>query len=124
MDCNGDTLRLLTALDEQRRLPLRLRVHPWCRPGEGLEGVTGLVAQQGRRGRLWEVAGVKLFIHGTIDGGTAWLHEPDCHGESTRSYWLEPAAYRAAVAHLHAAGVGTATHAIGDAAVRYVLDSL
>ena len=124
MDCNGDTLELLAALDEQGRLPLRLRLHPWCRPGDAAEGVPALVALQGRGGRLWRVDGVKLFMDGTIDGGTAWLHEPDCHGESTRAYWLEPAGYRAAVVRLHAAGVGTATHAIGDAAVRYVLDSL
>jgi predicted amidohydrolase YtcJ len=124
MDCNGDTLELLTALDEAGRLPLRLRLHPWCRPGDATGGVPGLVALQGRGGRLWQVDGVKLFMDGTIDGGTAWLHEPDCHGESTRAYWLEPAEYRAAVAQLHAAGVGTATHAIGDAAVRYVLDAI
>ena len=124
MDCNGDTLELLAALEKQQRLPLRLRVHPWCRPGDTGEGVSSLVEMQGRGGRLWQVDGVKLFIDGTIDGGTAWLHEPDCHGESTRAYWLEPEDYRAAVAQLHAAGVGTATHAIGDAAVRYVLDAL
>lgn len=124
MDCNGDTLDLLTALNEQGRLPLRLRVHPWCRPGDGVQGVPALIQLQGTGGRLWRVDGVKLFMDGTIDGGTAWLHEPDCHGESTRAYWLDPAEYRTAVAKLHAAGVGTATHAIGDAAVRYVLDAL
>jgi predicted amidohydrolase YtcJ len=124
MDCNGDTLELLTALDEQGRLPLRLRVYPWCRPGDAAEGIPALLALQGRGGRLWRVDGVKLFMDGTIDGGTAWLHEPDCHGESTRAYWLDPADYRDAVTQLHRAGVGTATHAIGDAAVRYVLDAI
>ena len=79
---------------------------------------------QGRGGRVWQVAGVKLFLDGTIDGGTAWLDEPDSLGESTRSIWGDPGRYSRAVHALAAAGVPTATHAIGDAAVRHALDTL
>jgi len=46
------------------------------------------------------------------------------HGESTDSFWTDPAAFAKAVHTLAAAGVPTATHAIGDAAVRHALETL
>ena len=70
------------------------------------------------------MAGVKLFLDGTIDGGTAWLSRPDLHGESTVPYWRDPVDYSRAVRGFSAAGIQTATHAIGDAAVSFALDSL
>ncbi|KUL36481.1 amidohydrolase [Streptomyces sp. NRRL F-4489] len=124
MDANGDSLDFYAELDAAGDLPLRLRVAPWCQPGTGDEGVRALIAQQGTGGRLWRTAGVKLFMDGTIDNGTAWLERPDCHGESTHAFWPDPDAYTRVIGQLHAAGVPTATHAIGDAAVRHVLDAV
>src|SRR5262249_55683493 len=103
---------------------LRLRLAPWRQPEDDHATVQQLLARHGRSGRLWEVAAVKLFIDGTIDGGTAWLHEPDCHGQSAAPYWKDPQDYTEAVRVLAQAGIQTATHAIGDAAVQHVLDTL
>ncbi|MFI8767154.1 amidohydrolase [Streptomyces sp. NPDC053792] len=124
MDANGDSLALYGELDAAGELPLRLRVAPWCQPGTDADGVRALIEQQGTGGELWRVAGVKLFMDGTIDNGTAWLERPDCHGESTHAFWPDPEAYTRIVGELHRAGVATATHAIGDAAVRHVLDAV
>ncbi|NLU66187.1 amidohydrolase [Streptomyces sp. HNM0574] len=129
MDLEDGSLPALRLLDEQAAdggdaLTLRLRLHPWCQPGVDRAGIRELVRLQGTSGHLWEVAGVKLFMDGTIDNGTAWLHHADCHGESTKPFWLPPETYAAAVGALAAAGVPTATHAIGDAAVAYALDCL
>jgi predicted amidohydrolase YtcJ len=124
MDLGGDALELYAALDEDGQLPLRLLLAPWRQPEDDHAAVQQLLALQGRAGRLWEVAAVKLFIDGTVDGGTAWLHEADCHGQSTAPYWKDPHDYTEAVRVLAQAGVQTATHAIGDAAVRHVLDTL
>ncbi|HET6876031.1 MAG TPA: amidohydrolase [Jatrophihabitans sp.] len=124
MDCDGDSLELYTSLDDADELPLRLRIAPWRRPEDDDRRVAELLDLQRRRGRLWQVAGVKLFMDGTIDNGTAWLAEPDCHGESTRPYWADPQAYTRAVHELAANGVQTATHAIGDAAVGHVLATM
>ncbi|MGG2463124.1 amidohydrolase [Streptomyces sp. RGM 3693] len=124
MDANGDSLAFYEELDAAGDLPLRLRVAPWCQPGTDADGVRSLIAQQGTGGRLWRTAGVKLFMDGTIDNGTAWLERPDCHGESTHAFWPDPAVYTRVIGQLHAAGVPTATHAIGDAAVRHVLDAV
>ncbi|MFE1804133.1 amidohydrolase [Streptomyces sp. NPDC059533] len=124
MDANGDSLAFYAELDEAGELPLRLRVAPWCQPGADAEAVRALIEQQGMGGRLWRTDGVKLFMDGTIDNGTAWLERPDCHGESTHAFWPDPADYTRIIGELHRAGVPTATHAIGDAAVRHVLDSV
>ncbi|WP_306326662.1 amidohydrolase [Streptomyces venezuelae] len=125
MDLGGhDVPGLLTALEEDGELPLRLRLAPWCMPGATEEELDAYVRLQGRAGRLWAVGGVKFFMDGTVEGGTAWLEHADCHGRGTDAFWPDPAAYSAAVRHLHRAGVGTATHAIGDAAVRHVLDTV
>ncbi|WP_432115811.1 amidohydrolase [Streptomyces sp. S1] len=124
MDANGDSLSLYGELDAAGELALRLRVAPWCQPGTDVDGVRALIERQGTGGALWRVAGVKLFMDGTIDNGTAWLERPDCHGESTHAFWPDPEAYTRIVGALHRAGVPTATHAIGDAAVRHVLDSV
>ncbi|OOC53028.1 MULTISPECIES: amidohydrolase [Nocardiopsis] len=124
MDANGDSLSLYAELDAAGELPLRLRVAPWCQPDTGSDGLRALIEQQGTAGRLWRTEGVKLFMDGTIDNGTAWLERPDRHGRSTHAFWPDPEDYTRTVAELHRAGVPTATHAIGDAAVRHVLDSV
>ncbi|MFC8515739.1 amidohydrolase [Streptomyces sp. NPDC057257] len=113
---------LIESVARETVLPVRLRFAPWCMPGVDEAGLEELIAAQGRGGRHWEVAGVKFFMDGTVEGGTAWLEHADCHGQGTEAFWPDPEAYAAAVRHLHAAGVPTATHAIGDAAVRHVLD--
>ncbi|MER5749243.1 amidohydrolase [Streptomyces sp. NPDC002088] len=119
----GD-LDLIEAVAQETVLPLRLGFHPWCMPGADERALEELVALQGRGGRHWRVSGVKFFMDGTVEGGTAWLEHPDCHGQGTDAFWPDPAAYSDAVRHLHRAGVRTATHAIGDAAVRHVLDTV
>ncbi|EPD91723.1 MULTISPECIES: amidohydrolase [Streptomyces] len=121
---DGEGLDLLAELDAAGELPLRLRVAPWCQPGTDADALHELIRQQHTGGRLWQVAGVKLFMDGTVDNGTAWLERPDCHGGSTHAFWPDPADYSRIIAELHRAGVPTATHAIGDAAVRHVLDSV
>ncbi|AUG76669.1 amidohydrolase [Kitasatospora sp. MMS16-BH015] len=124
MDAHGDSLERYAKLEAAGELPLRVRIAPQCQPGADEAAVAALIAAQGTGGRYWRVAGVKLFMDGTIDNGTAWLEHPDCHGESTHAFWPDPAAYGRVIAELHRAGIPTATHAIGDAAVRHALDSI
>ncbi|MFE0380624.1 amidohydrolase [Streptomyces inhibens] len=112
------------AIEADGSLPVRLRCFAWCMPGGGPEQWQKLVDLQGERGRRWSMGGVKLFIDGTVDHGTAWLHTPDARGTSVEPAWPDPEEYRAAVAFFHARGVATATHAIGDRAVEYALEVL
>ncbi|PRY50192.1 hypothetical protein LY71_104229 [Geodermatophilus tzadiensis] len=124
MDLLGDSQAVVAAAEDLGDLPLRLRFAPWCVPGVDPDGMAELVDLQTRRGRRWSVGGVKFMVDGTVDNGTAWLEQPDALGESTESFWPDPADYTAAVRALAALGIPTATHAIGDAAVRHVLDAL
>ncbi|ASF07194.1 peptidase M38 family protein [Nocardia brasiliensis NBRC 14402] len=124
MDFDGDSEELITGLAAELELPVQLRFAPRCHPGTGRAGLEHIVDLQRRGGRRWQVDGVKFVIDGTIDGGTAWLDEPDSHGESTVPFWPDPAQYREAVHYLAARGVPTVTHAIGDAGVRYALETL
>ncbi|MEV0599431.1 amidohydrolase [Streptomyces sp. NPDC050315] len=125
MDLEGqDVLDVLTGIEADGELPVRLRIAPWCMPGADTAGLDHLIELQQRAGRHWQVGGVKFFMDGTVEGGTAWLEHADCHGQGTEAFWPDPAAYTRAVHHLARAGVRTATHAIGDAAVRHVLDTV
>ncbi|MET9777857.1 amidohydrolase [Streptomyces sp. NPDC006367] len=117
-------LALLAGIEEDGELPVRLRIAPWCMPDTGEEGLDHLVGLQRSHGRRWRIGGVKFFMDGTVEGGTAWLEHADCHGQGTDAFWPDPAAYTRAVHHLARAGVRTVTHAIGDAAVRHVLDTV
>ncbi|QNS03146.1 amidohydrolase [Streptomyces xanthii] len=124
MESEPEGTALLAELDAAGELPLRLRLAPICQPGADAGTIRSMIDAQGTGGGLWRIAGVKLFMDGTVDNGTAWLEHPDCHGESTHAFWPDPADYTHVVTELHRAGVPTATHAIGDAAVRHVLDSV
>lgn len=124
MDFEGDPTGLYRAVEDAGLLPLRLRIHPWVLPESAPDDWARLIAATGRGGTLWRRHGVKFFLDGTIDNGTAWLRAPDCHGESTRSVWSDPERYGEAVARFAAAGVPTATHAIGDEAVLWAAETI
>lgn len=73
--------------------------------------------------------GVKLFMDGSGGARTAWVYD-DWHRRSTeldagnRGYPLvAPDVYRAMVQRFNAAGVHVGTHAIGDRAIDWVVDS-
>ncbi|MBT2449859.1 amidohydrolase [Streptomyces sp. ISL-43] len=124
MDLGDDVPALLASVEYEGDLPLRLRLSPWCMPGATDGDLDDLIGIQRLAGRHWQVDGVKFFMDGTVEGGTAWLEHADCHGRGTDAFWPDPHAYARAVRVLDAAGVRTATHAIGDAAVRHVLDTV
>ncbi|MGP0221348.1 amidohydrolase [Paenarthrobacter sp. NCHU4564] len=123
MDHSKESAELFAALEADGDLPLRLRSAPWCMPGTGEADWELLARTVGTGGRRWSVEAIKLFVDGTVDNGTAWLHEPDLYGESTAPFWPRPEEYTAAVHFFASRGIPTATHAIGDAGVKHVLDA-
>lgn len=125
MNFDEEQIELLRALEADSPLPMRLRCSPFFTAGAPVEEEIERVSRlQGEAGDRWVVDGVKLMLDGTIDNGTAWLHEPDTHGESTRSMWLDPEAYRHTVHTLASRGIDTATHAIGDAAILMAVETI
>lgn len=124
MDFLDEPFDLLRLIEAEGDLPLRLRFSPWVEPKHTPEDWARFLEWQGTGGRRWKIHGVKFFLDGTVDGGTAWLEAPDTHGQSTASVWSDPADYVEAVRFFAAHGVGTATHAIGDAAIRFALETI
>ena len=124
LDFAPGTEELVRTIEETGELPVRLRFSPWVEAGATRDDLETIAALQGRGGRRWSVEGVKLFIDGTIDNGSAWLREPDAYGQGTDSVWSDPADYAAAVAFFAERGIPTATHAIGDRGVEYALEAI
>jgi predicted amidohydrolase YtcJ len=124
MDFEEEPFDVLHLIEAQGELPLRLRFSPWVEPKHSQADWERILGWQGTGGRRWTIRGVKFFLDGTIDGGTAWLEAPDTHGQSTHSTWSDPAGYAAAIRFFAANGIGTATHAIGDAAIRFALETI
>lgn len=124
LDWTDGMIDLVTAAERQGELPIQLHISPWIMPGDSEERLRTVIDLQGRAGRRWRVEGVKLMIDGTIDNGTAWLDRPDVNGESTGPLWLDPQSFTRTLHRLDALGIRTTTHAIGDRAVRHVLDAI
>jgi predicted amidohydrolase YtcJ len=121
---DDDALDLLAAIESDGELPVRLRISPWVTPETTDEQVADLVAMQGRGGRRYRVEGVKFFIDGTVEGGTAWLSRPDSEGEGLSSTWVPAEAYAERIRQFDHEGVPTATHAIGDRGIRFAAETL
>jgi hypothetical protein len=71
----------------------------------------------------FRVGAVKLFADGTLGSRTAAMLEPYDGGGGTGMDLLPPAALAADVARALAGGIAVAVHAIGDRAVRNVVDA-
>ncbi|MFJ5956978.1 amidohydrolase [Paenarthrobacter sp. NPDC092416] len=124
MDFAEGSAELVTQLETLGELPLRLRFSPMVNAGASLNELEEAAALQGTGGRRWRVEGVKFFIDGTIDNGSAWLEQPDAYGENHESVWTDPEDFQKALRYFVERGIPTATHAIGDQGVRYVLEAL
>ncbi|MFT4232159.1 MAG: amidohydrolase [Leucobacter sp.] len=79
--------------------------------------------ERGEQDPALRIAGVKLWIDGVVDSGTAAMLEPFSDGSRPEALWarerLEPI-----VTEADAAGLQVAMHAIGDAGVRLALDAI
>ncbi|CRK57361.1 Exoenzymes regulatory protein AepA precursor [Alloactinosynnema sp. L-07] len=115
------TEAVLDELDQSGQLPLRVLLAPWALPDD-VDGTIETVRALRRRPRGWTVGAVKFFLDGTIDGGSAWLHHPDCAGESIRPFWTDVDRFERAARAVVDLGLPCFTHAIGDRAVSHVLD--
>ena len=80
-------------------------------------------------GGLLVSGGVKMFMDGSGGARTAWMHDDwnrnlkEIDKGNSGYPSTEPAAYRQIVTELHNAGVHVSTHAIGDRAIDWVVDT-
>lgn len=73
--------------------------------------------------------GAKIFMDGSGGARTAWMHQPwnknrtDVDGKNVGYPATDPEIYRQQVRLFHQAGVHVGTHAIGDRAIDWVVDT-
>lgn len=112
---------LLAELSDAGRLPMRVWLYA------PIDQLRGLAASK----PSWErpdvtLAGGKIFVDGTLNSRTAWVLEPYREPQDdlpTGKIVTPPGEIRDAIRLCDSLGIGLAAHAIGDAAVRAVLDA-
>jgi predicted amidohydrolase YtcJ len=112
---------ILAELDRAGRLRQSIWLYPTL---DDLDGV--LAFHAGRPSPRVRVAGAKLFADGTLNARTAWMLEPfadPIQDHPCGTPLVTPAQLDDALARVASVGVGLAVHAIGDGAVRAVLDA-
>jgi hypothetical protein len=115
-----DTMR---ELETKGDLTIRMVIPLWQEPEDDLEEMRELLQYRDVKGRRWRGGVAKFFMDGVVESGTAWLVEPDAKGANDKPFWPDPEKYREAVKIFAGGGFQVATHAVGDMAVRYALDS-
>jgi predicted amidohydrolase YtcJ len=112
--------RALQLLDERGLLAMRVLKGI---PREMLGEAAALGIRSGFGDGLLGIGHLKLFADGALGPQTAWMLEPYEGSSSTGIPTLTPDALRADIARARDAGIACAVHAIGDAAVRAVIDA-
>ena len=124
MDGNLYTLELLEELQKREALTARVRVPFHFKNFMGLEMLEKASAMAQRyRSPMLASGAVKLFMDGVIDSGTGVMAEdyadrPGWRGEPL----FEPARFAEIAVEADRRGLQVAVHAIGDGAVKIVLD--
>jgi hypothetical protein len=73
--------------------------------------------------------GVKLYMDGSGGGRTAWVYDPwfrnptEIDADNTGYPNIDPPVYREMVRLFHDAGIHVSTHAVGDRAIDWVVDT-
>jgi predicted amidohydrolase YtcJ len=116
---------------------LTLRVFALWSGGNTAEAATRLIAERAATTRPYDSTGddhlisggVKLFIDGSGGARTAWLHDDWSMNftgveKGNRGYpAADPETIRAMIQQYHDAGLHVSTHAIGDRAIDWIVDS-
>lgn len=90
---------------------------------ETRERIARTAAARGESDPALHIAGIKLWIDGVIDSGTAAMREPFADGSHPAPLWNRERLIPLVIA-ADAAGMQVAMHAIGDAAVALALDAI
>jgi predicted amidohydrolase YtcJ len=117
-----ETMQTLAAWQRMERagkLALRVLFHP---PVAALPGLIQRGIRSGQGSPWLTIGGVKLFLDGSLGSRTAWMLEPYAGSHDRGMPITGEEEAREAMTTAAAAGIATAVHAIGDAAVRRALD--
>ncbi|TMV66851.1 amidohydrolase, partial [Thioclava sp. BHET1] len=124
MDGNRYTLEILRALQAEGGLSARVKVPFHFKPHMELSALDRAEAMRRDFNDAWLQAGfVKMFMDGVVDSGTAYMLNDYPGQPGHRSEPLFPAArFNEIACEIDRRGLQIAVHAIGDGAVRTVID--
>jgi predicted amidohydrolase YtcJ len=118
-----DTVELYKELLKEDALPVRVFVM-LRGPGEFLEKGAALKPESGLGDGRLSVRSIKVVADGALGSRGAWLLEPYADEPGTKGLnTVDPAAFEKLLGEATRRGFQVATHAIGDAANRFVLDA-
>ncbi len=116
----AEHFRELALLASDDSFPLRV----WaCVPHEQIEAAQEVGLATGQGGRGFQVGGAKFFADGALGSRTAWMLEPYAGTDEVGMPVDGPDVLQQRVPLAARAGLTPVVHAIGDAAVRAVLDA-
>jgi len=119
------TMDAYSNLDKEGKLDVRIRGEQVLDPGLGVKQIPALVAERNNYSSgLAQMKTAKLFMDGVVEGHTALLLEPyiDRPGFKSSPVWKADV-FNDTVTALDKAGFQIEVHAVGDGAVRMVLDA-
>jgi predicted amidohydrolase YtcJ len=122
---NEKIMDAYSKLDKEGKLDVRIRGEQVLDPGLGVKKIPALVAERNNYSSgLAQMKTAKLFIDGVVEGHTGLLREPyiDRPGFKSSPIW-KPETFNDTITALDKAGFQIEVHAIGDGAVRMVLDA-
>ena len=124
MDGNFYQLELLSELEAEGRLPIRVQVPMHLKNTDPLDRLIEAAEMRHRFDTDMVYSGrVKMFMDGVLDTYTAFMLTPyPGRPESSGEAQFEAAHFNEACIRADAMGLQISVHAIGDAAVRRVLD--
>ena len=107
------------------KLNIRVRGTVLTDPTAGIDQIETIAAMCKQQHPNFQIAGIKVFVDGVVEGGTAYLLEPYSHLPDSRGIPLwDPDALNAVITAADKAGLQIHIHVIGDAALRMALDAL
>lgn len=112
-------LRVRTTVMISSDVPHRISAHE----SDGIERALDAGVRTGMGDEWLRLGPLKIFCDGSLIGRTCWMHEEFSDRPGNTGYpQADPAELRNTIIGAHRAGWQVATHAIGDAAVSFVLD--
>lgn len=119
---DDDSLEAFQVLHDAGELRLRVLFLP---PFDAMKSLRVLGLSPGHGDEWLRLGQLKLFADGSLGSRTAWMLTPyETDPDETGMPTHEPEELHALIREAHREGWPVAVHAIGDAAVRTVLDSL
>ncbi len=113
-------LEVLERIDRARELDLRVSV---AVPVTEWAALAERIRDRGHGGDWLRWGSVKGFVDGSLGAGTARFHEPFADLPGSRGLLVsDPDRLRSDIEHAWAAGIQPIVHAIGDAAVDWLVD--